>query len=154
MGALKFYDKRHDYSFDIDIVDITFGRWLDGCDTLYGLMKCSPDVLGLYSDAIVSIDIHSGKCTLVAETHRRGVTSLLLLHLRVVRGVERYFIFWVEKQGLFDMKWANRQFSIGNVIAGSQTQFNIRSLIFNLNNVLIGCHLCMKLYHSKEKLSA
>ena len=138
LGALKFYDKRHDYSFDIDIVDITFGRWLDGCDTLYGLMKCSPDVLGLYSDAIVSIDIHSGKCTLVAETHRRGVTSFASPPLEGGPWGGTIFYFWVEKQGLFDMKWANRQFSIGNVIAGSQTQFNIRSLIFNLNNVLIG----------------
>ena len=62
-------------SDDIDVIDIGFGRWLDGRDTLYGLMKCSPDLLGIGSDAIVSIDIQSGKCALVAETHRRGVTA-------------------------------------------------------------------------------
>jgi hypothetical protein len=151
LGTLKFYDTRRRYSYDIDVVDIGFGRWLDGRDTLYGLMKCSPDLLGICSDAIVSIDIQSGKCTLVAETHRRGVTAFASPPLEGGPWGGTIFYFWVEKQGLFEMKWANQQFTVGNLISGSQTQFNIRSLIFNLNNDLLGFGSSMYVITPQER---
>ena len=91
LKRLQLYDSTTGQEFDIQITDIGFGRWIDGHDNLFGLIKSSPK-LNIHSDAIVSIDIFTGRCTFVAETHRRYVASFASPPLEGSHGVVQYFL--------------------------------------------------------------
>eukprot|EP00945_MAST-04E_sp_MAST-4E-sp1_P007024 g7024.t1 len=127
-----------DSKYTVDTVVITslsFGMWLEKGEALYGVMAAND---ALYSDCIVCIDIKSGTCEVVAETHKTHVTALASPPLEGGPWGGTIFYFWVEEVGLFCMKWANRQFHVDAIIVGPKANVGVRSLLFNNRNELLG----------------
>ena len=122
-------------NFSISITTITFGMWLEKGESLYGILEGGRHG---HSDAVVHIDIGSGSCEIIAETHKSRVTALVAPPLSGGPWGGTIFYFWAQEQGLFSMKWANRQFSVDAVIVGPKAIAGIRSLSFDDQNMLYG----------------